>query len=175
MKKIIPLVLIAALSMLFYQCENKQKGNKIEKNELKHPKIEDVVSSKEHEKDLYFQNNSGIKFITSQTEYSIKNNDEFEYSIYNLDNYQVLTGSSFILNYWNKNTWVDYQFDHSSYDIQYIITKDNTKTFKRNLLHDEQYPMRSGKYRIIKDLIVVSKEGVGERRIQLYSEFSIVD
>lgn len=152
-------------------CGNKNRKDTKSDDVEESVKREGSVNYFNRDKNLFLQTNSGVKLTTGQEEYSIKNNDVFDYSIHNLDNYQVLTGSSFILHFWNGEVWLNSPFESVFYNLLNIIRKDSKKSYRYYLLNNEEYPMKLGKCQIIKDIEVLFKEGVRKENFQLYCVF----
>lgn len=68
-------------------CGNKNRKDTKSDDVEESVKREGSVNYINRDKNLFYQTNSGVKLTTGQEEYSIKNNDVFDYSIHNLDNY----------------------------------------------------------------------------------------
>ena len=138
---------------------------------------------------LYKDENSGAKLVMKQSEYSISKGDTVEYEIFNLDNYQLMVGYQFALEFWDGKDWINVPHGLGSVDLGLNIKKDNHMPFsfslseiERNLLRKGKSTLlEQGKHRIItgvyvskeKRMINMKNHTVGES-IYLYAEFLLV-
>ena len=139
---------------------------------------------------LYKDENSGAKLVVKQPEYSIGKGDTVKYEILNLDNYELMVGYRFVLEYWDGNDWKDVPHGLGSVDIGLIIKKESHLSFsfslseiERNLLRKGKSTLfKQGKHRIITGVDVTNDKRttnmenhtVGEN-IYLYAEFVLVE
>lgn len=204
MKKILILLMIAVLSMLFYQCENKDKSDSRENEASKvspsttyskhhtspeaqkstdsiNPRIDRNNLYKPYP--LYKDENSGAKLVVKQPQYSISKGDSVKYQILNLDNNNLLVGYRFVLEYWDGKEWNDVPHYLGSVDLGLGIEKESHLSFsfslseiERNLLRKAKDSLlKEGKYRIITGIsIMQGKRGTPEE-IYLYAEFMLVE
>ena len=117
----------------------------------------------------------GIKLSLNQSEYSISQNDAVEYTISNTDFYQVLTGYSFTIDRWIDNSWNKVKLIHDGQvDVEFIINKNDEKTFLVDLFKVQNYSMETGRYRIVKSLdVLLNKKLKGQEFI--FAEFYVVE
>ena len=117
----------------------------------------------------------GIKLSLNQSEHSISQNEIVEYTISNNDFYQVLTGYSFTIDRWIDNTWSKVELIHDGHvDVEFIINKNDEKTFLVDLFKVQNYSMETGKYRIVKSLDVLLDEKLKGQEL-IFAEFYVVD
>ncbi|MDO5666082.1 MAG: hypothetical protein Q4G63_12635 [Bacteroidia bacterium] len=166
------------ISLLFilYGC-NANAQKEVENNNVSSPtKTKSTLEATQP----YYQQHAGVLLTTSQTTYSLKNEDIFEYSITNSENYLVLTGSVFALNYLDGKEWINYPFDGNFRHIEYITYRNGTKNYSYKLLSNfyvlnKKHPIIPGKYRIIKDVKIIPNEGDKEQNFEIYAEFTVVE
>ena len=138
---------------------------------------------------LYKDENSGAKLVVKQSEYSISKGDTVKYEILNLDNYELMVGFQFALEYWDGKDWISVPHGLGSVDIGLIVKKESHLSFsfilseiERNLLRKGKSTLlKEGKYRIITGADVrkekrttnIQNHAVG-KNIYLYAEFLLV-
>lgn len=117
----------------------------------------------------------GIKLSLNQSEYSISQDDTVKYTISNTDFYQVLTDYSFSIDRWIDSSWSKVKLIHDGHvDVEFIIHKNDEKTFNINLFRVQNYSMETGRYRIVKSLdVYLDKKLKGQEFI--FAEFYVVE
>lgn len=124
---------------------------------------------------IHKDNFKGVILSLNQSEYSISRNDTFEYTISNTNFYQVLTGYSFTIDRWIDNSWSNVKLIHDGHvDVEFIINKNDEKTFLVDLFKVQNYSMETGRYRIVKSLDVLLNENLKEQEF-IFAEFYVVE
>lgn len=128
-----------------------------------------------NEKVIHKDSFKGIKLSLNQSEYSISQDDIVKYTISNTDFYQILTGYSFTIDRWIDNKWSKVKLIHDEHvDVEFIIHKNDEKTFNVNLFRVQNYSMETGRYRIVKSLdVYLDKKLKGQEFV--FAEFYVVE
>ena len=147
--------------------------NSSESTAMHRSKTDSSIST--NESVIHKDNFKGIKLSLNQSEYSISQNDAVEYTISNTDFYQVLTGYSFTIDRWIDNSWNKVKLIHDGQvDVEFIINKNDEKTFLVDLFKVHNYSMETGRYRIVKSLdVLLNKKLKGQEFI--FAEFYVVE
>ena len=169
MKKILILLMIAVLSMLFYQCENKDKSDSKENEEVDlsyYPVEEEIKQAKNvlNETVSLSLERSVFKLSKVPTVVKVK--------ITNNTNDTITTGLYYQIENYEKNEWKEVSPPDQFFDlIGFRLTPSDSHTLEKRLLPDK-IDYKTGKYRIVKDYIKSDYEKT-KKNFHVYTEFKI--
>ena len=128
---------------------------------------------------IYKDQYNGVQLVLKQTEYSIAECDTFKYDILNLENYLVMAGYRFEIEFWDGNNWENIPINISVLDIALRIEKGHHLSFSFDLKDVADYSLKTGKYRIITSVDIAEDKKQhsrgNEEIINLYAEFLLVE
>ncbi len=170
MKKTFTLLMIAALSMLFYQCGNKDKSAPKDNVEVNLSYVPMVEENKQAENVL---NDTAVSLSVEPNVFKLSKVPELvKVTMTNNTNDTIMTGLYYKIESYEKNEWKEVSPPERFFnDLGFRLIPSRFHTFEEGLLPDK-IEYKVGKYRIVKDYLKSDYQKT-KKKFKVYAEFKI--